>query len=413
MAKFEYSARTKQGKKESGVVDVPSEDDLVLRLQTQGLIVTRVVPFDKKTPFSAESSQSSSSSRKRKFRRGGVKLYDLVFFSRQLATLLDSGVTIHKALSAFLKQADSLQLYEIVRQAKDDVEGGLTLKEALAKHPKVFSDLWVHLIESGEASGNLPLVLDRLAQFLEMQANFRRKIVSALIYPIILFVVAIGAMVFFIIKIVPTFSGIFLTLGAELPLITRILIQVSHIVRKGFLPVLGILGLFYFLFRQFIKTHSGKHTLDIFKLRLPIFGNFFKVLAVERFTSEMATMIEGGVPILYALEISERSVGNTVLEGIISDVKTNVREGKPLSELMEKTDFFEPMVIQMIAVGEEVGELAKMFKRVSQFYDEYLETFVGRFATIFEPVMLVFMGGIIGVMVVALFMPIFSVVQVR
>lgn len=419
MEQFSYTAMTKDGKRESGVIDAVSEDELVARLQAQGLIVTKVVSaapvpdkIEKKLDkdILSRSLKEGSYKGRAKFTHYRVKLYDLVFFARQLATLLDSGINLHKSLEALLKQIDSVTLNKAIARVKKDVEAGLTLRDALAKHPQIFSELWVNLVESGEASGSLPLVLDRLAKYLEMQANFRRKIVSALLYPAILFMVAVGAILFFITNIVPTFSNLFKGFGAELPLITKVLIQLSTIVRTGFIPAVVFVILFHFIFRQFAKTANGRRMIDTVKLRLPVFGNFFKILSVERFTSEMATLIEGGVPILYALEITERSVGNKVLEAVIKRVKTSVREGRPLAELLEKSAFFEPMVVQMIFVGEEIGELAKMFRRVADFYDAYAETFISRFATMFEPIMLVFMGGIIGVMVIALFLPIFSIV---
>lgn len=408
MGRFSYVARTKDGKKESGIVDVPSEEALIGRLQEKGLLVVKVTSLDRKQ---SEAGASSSKQAVKRFTHRRVKLYDLVFFARQLATLLDSGITIHKSLDTLMKQIDSRMLYDVTAEAKRGVEEGLTLKDALARHPKIFSDLWINLIESGEASGNLALVLDRLAKYLEMQANFRRKIVSALIYPALLFFVATAAILFFVIKIVPTFANLFESFGAELPVLTQMLVELSVIIRKGFFPGLGVLFLIVFAYKKFNQNPSGKRVVDGIKIKLPVFGNFFKVLAIERFTSEMATLIEGGVPILYALEITERSVGNKVLEGIIRSIKTNVREGRPLAELLDKSNFFEPLVVQMISVGEEVGELAKMFRRVANFYDEYVETFVSRFATIFEPIMLLFMGGVIGVMLVALFLPIFSMVN--
>ncbi|HDZ76941.1 MAG TPA: type II secretion system F family protein [Candidatus Omnitrophica bacterium] len=405
MPKFEYVARTREGKRETGVVEVPSEDNLVSRLQDKGLIVTKVTPVDKGVAVKTSVRQR----RRRKFGHSKIKLYDLVFFARQLAILLDSGITIHKSLDAILKQVDSAKLYKIVADTKADVETGLTLKDALAKYPKVFSDLWINLIESGEASGNLALVLDRLAQYLEMQADFRRRIISGLMYPAILFIVALGAIFFFVLKIVPTFTGLFSGFNIELPLITQILIGFSANVKKLFVPSLFIFGGIFFIFKQFIKTTHGRRIFDKFKLSLPVFGNFFKVLAVERFTSEMATLIEGGVPILYALEITERSVGNVVLEEVVKSIKINVREGKALADLMDESGFFEPMVVQMVSIGEEVGELSKMLRRVADFYATYLETFIDRFTTIFEPIMLVFMGGVVGVMLIALFLPIFKI----
>lgn len=405
MGRFSYLARTKEGKKESGVVEIVSEDALISGLQERGLLVIKVASLEKKP---AETADGQPRRRLRKFTHRQVKGYDLVFLARQLATMLEAGITIHKSLETLLKQVDSYYLHDVINQAKKNVEEGLTLKDALARHPKVFSDLWVNLVESGEASGNLGLVLNRLANYLEVQAGFRRKVVSALIYPAILFLVAISAILIFVTRIVPTFTTLFESFGAKLPFATRMLIKFSDIVSKGFVPGVIVIVLTFFLYRQALRNPAGKRAIDNFKMQLPLVGNFFKILGIERFTAEMAILIEGGVPILYALEITERGLDNKVLESIVRSIKTNVRAGKSLADLLAKTDFFEPIVVQMISVGEEVGELAKMFKRVADFYEEYVETFIGRFTTIFEPAMLLFMGALIGVMLVALFMPIFS-----
>ena len=407
MPNFSYTARTREGKKEIGTSNAISKDALAQRLQERGLIVTKIVSAEK-TPGKMMGFDVGKEAPK-KFTHSGVKLYDLVFFARQLAILVDSGVTIHRSLDALLKQVDSVKLHKIILQAKKDIEAGLTLKDALAKYPKVFSELWINIIESGEASGNLALVLDRLAKYMEMRAEFNRKITSALIYPVILFAVALCAIIFFVVKIVPTFAELFKGLGAELPALTKALVNISNGVKDNFFIGIALIIGLYFAFKTFVKTSQGRYIFDVFKIKLPLFGDFFKVMAVERFTSEMATLIEGGVPILYALEITERSSGNKILQAIIRDVKVNVREGQSLAALLGKNSFFEPMVIQMISIGEEVGELAKMFRRVANFYEEYVQTFIGRFATIFEPIMLVFMGGVIGTMLIALFLPIFSI----
>jgi len=407
MPNFSYTARTREGKKEIGTSNAISKDALAQRLQERGLIVTKIVSVEKTRGKMMGFDVGKEAPKK--FTHSGVKLYDLVFFARQLAILVDSGVTIHRSLDALLKQVDSVKLHKIILQAKKDIEAGLTLKDALAKYPKVFSELWINIIESGEASGNLALVLDRLAKYMEMRAEFNRKITSALIYPVILFAVALCAIIFFVVKIVPTFAELFKGLGAELPALTKALVNISNGVKDNFFIGIALIIGLYFAFKTFVKTSQGRYIFDVFKIKLPLFGDFFKVMAVERFTSEMATLIEGGVPILYALGITERSSGNKILQAIIRDVKVNVREGQSLAALLGKNSFFEPMVIQMISIGEEVGELAKMFRRVANFYEEYVQTFIGRFATIFEPIMLVFMGGVIGTMLIALFLPIFSI----
>lgn len=289
------------------------------------------------------------------------------------------------------------------------MEGGRTLRDSLAKHPNTFSPMWINLVETGEASGNLPMVLEKLAYYLESSMGFQRKIISALMYPGILLFVSVSAVFFFVLKIVPTFSKILLSFGVELPLPTRILMGISDfLIHKFFLLVFGIVALVW-LYNYFSKKSPFDLMIEETKLRLPIFGDFFRFIMLERFTTTMSILIESGVPILYALEISERSAGSIKMAEAIRFIKKSVKEGRSMAAPMDKSDFFTPMVVQMVAIGEEIGELSNMLKRISKFYQEYLETFVTRIATIFEPLMIVFIGIIIGAMVVSIFLPIFSI----
>ena len=400
MPHFLYVAIDSSGKRVSNVEEAFGQEELVSRLQSQGMTVVKVTSY---------SIISPSRKYKHRFAHHGVKAEDLVLFARQLATMLGAGVSLLKSLEVILRQIASSSFYVIVAGVKRDIESGHTFRDALAKHPRIFSELWLNLVETGEASGNLPTVLDRLAHYLEMSAAFKRKIISALIYPVILVVVAFGAITFFLLKIVPTFVDLFASFDAPLPLLTRLMIQFSEMLRHGFIYIFMSGVVLWWFFKQYTRTAKGKRNYDKFLFKLPVFGEFFQFMVVERFTSEMSTLVESGVPLLYALEVSERSIGNTVMQSIIHDIKESVRAGRSLSEPMDKSNFFAPMVVQMVAIGEEIGELPKMFKRVAAFYEDYLETFVTRFTTIFEPVMLVFMGVVIGTLVISIFLPIFSI----
>jgi len=232
-----------------------------------------------------------------------------------------------------------------------------------------------------------------------------------LIYPAILLLAGLGALLFLTIKIIPTFSEIFKGFNVELPLLTVMLMNTSQFIRSYLLIILGISAVGVFFFRQYIRTKPGRKALENFLFKLPVMGEFFQAMAVERFSSGMSTLVESGVPILYSLEISERSCGNLILSEIIHSIKDEVRDGKPLSQQMDRTGFFEPMVIQMINVGEEIGELPQMFKKINEFYQDYVATFLTRFTAMFEPMMLLFMGGVIGIMVVGMFLPIFKISQ--
>lgn len=289
-----------------------------------------------------------------------------------------------------------------------DMEAGRTFKDALTKHKRIFSELWLYLVETGEASGNLPMVLEHLANYLEERQAFKTKIISAMMYPAILFIVAVGAVIFFVMKIVPTFSKILTSMNVELPLPTQILINISNFLTTKFIVLIVAIVGTIFLFKRLMRVPAFKHIIEKIQLKLPLLGSFFRFMMIESFATTMSILIESGVPIIYALDISERSQPNKTMQDIISGVKLSVREGKSFATPLQNTDFFPPMVIQMISTGEEIGELSNMFKRIAIYYRQYLEAFVARLTAIFEPLMIVFMGAIIGAMVISIFLPIFS-----
>jgi len=405
MPYFFYIVRDKTGKKITGREEAISSEELAERLQAKDLIVVSIQPEKETSPVTIKSKISHQHNR--------ITPHDLVLLCQQLSTLLGAGVPILQSLRIIAKQVSSRRLNKILSDVISDMEKGLSLHESLAKYPKVFSELWVNLVESGEASGQLAEVLKRLSDYLERNAQFQRKIISSLIYPAILMVVGVFALLFLTIKIIPTFANLFEGFNVQLPLITRVLIFISSLIRKYF--ILGFLGLlgFIFFFRQLLKTKEGRKKWEAFLFNFRLTGGFFRALIVERFTSSMATLLESGVPILYALEISEHSIANLVVAEIIHQVKEEVRSGKSLSLPLERSGFFEPMVIQMVAVGEEIGELPNMLKRINSFYQEYVDNFLTRFTSLFEPVMLVVLGVIIGLMVIGVFLPLFQITQIR
>jgi type IV pilus assembly protein PilC len=407
MGKYSYIGRKQNGERDTGVIEGSSQDDAVLQLQKKGLIVTSIISFDVGKSDAGPTKETSTP--RKQFTHGGITANDLVLFARQLAMLLGAGVSLLRSLNIISKQVDSRKFFTILEQIGQDMEGGRTLRDSLAKYPNVFSPMWINLVETGEASGNLPMVLEKLAYYLEESMGFQRKIISALMYPGILLFVSLSAVFFFVLKIVPTFSKILLSFGVELPLPTRILMGISDfLIHKFFFLVFGIAG-FIWLYNYFSKKSPFDLMIEETKLRLPIFGDFFRFMMLERFTTTMSILIESGVPILYALEISERSAGSIKMAEAIRFIKKSVKEGRSMAAPMDKSDFFTPMVVQMVAIGEEIGELSNMLKRIAKFYQEYLETFVTRIATIFEPLMIVFIGIIIGAMVVSIFLPIFSI----
>jgi type IV pilus assembly protein PilC len=411
MPRLMYVARDKGGKRITGTQDASSEEELITRLHAMELTVVNVMPATKEG-MDQMLAVGAIGKRAGGHHHQGITSADLVLFCRQLTTLLSAGVTILKSMDTILKQVSSQKLYSVIEQLRKDMEQGLSFHEALARHPKIFSDLWVNLVESGEASGNLAIVLDRLALYLERNAEFNRKLISALIYPLILLFASIVALLFLAIKIVPTFAEVFQGFNMKLPMATMILINISNFIRHYMLLIVigAVVG--FMLFKNYIATKEGRRNWEKFLYGLPLFGEFFRAMYVERFASEMSTLVESGVPILYSLEIAEQSVGSVILAEIIRTVKDDVRSGKPLSHPLDESGFFEPMVIQMISIGEEIGELSQMFKKIDTFYQTYVETFLARILALFEPLILIFMGLVIGLMVIGMFLPIFEMSKV-
>ncbi len=409
MPRFFYIARDKSGKKDTGVIEAANQDEAVSRLQAKNLIIVSVFPEHKESITGIGPEAIAK-------RRHGPKHYrikseDLVTFCRQLATLLGAGVTILKSLDIISQQVASRRLYNILKDLEKSMEAGLSFHAAIAKHPGIFSELWINLAESGEASGNLAMVLNRLASYLERNEAFKRKVISALMYPAILMLAGIGALLFLTFKIIPTFAELFAGFDIPLPFLTQVLVIISTFLRKNIIIILGIAAFTFWFLRKYLKTPTGRREFEKFLFKVPMVGEFFRGLIVERFSSGMSTLIESGVPILYSLQISEQTVANTVVSGIIRNIKEQVRDGKPLSQPLEASGFFDPMLVQMVRIGEEIGELADMFKKINVFYQEYVETFLTRFTALFEPIMLLFMGVVIGVMIIGMFLPIFQIAQ--
>lgn len=407
LPKFSYIVKDKSGKTHKNITDSPNKEALVSQLQKQEYFVISITPVIYKAPVKKKAPKKKA----KKFRRKKVKLQDLLVFSRQLATMLEAGVPLIRSLSVIETQIESKTFFYVVRNVTQNVEKGEALSSALANHPKVFNQFWVSLIEVGEASGSIPKILDKLAFYLEQEASFKSTIISGIIYPLILFTVSMGAVAFFALVVGPKFQGIFEQMGADLPWITKTLLSTFEFIREKFLYLLGSIIALIFIFKKYSKTYYGKLQIEKILFKMPVVGGVYKLIIIERFTSQMSILIDSGVPILYALDITERLVNNATCALIISDIKEAVKQGELLVAPMERSEFFPPMCVQMITVGEETGELSKMLKHVAKFYQEGVETFMKRFSTIIEPFMLVFMGAIIGTIVVAMFLPMFNLSQ--
>lgn len=410
MAKFSYIVKDQSGKTYRNVVDMANKEALVDKLHKEGYFIVNITEMVVAAP-QKKPHETLVPLKQKKFTHKSAKLQDLLAFSRQLATMLEAGVPLIRSLHVIETQIDSEIFFKVVQRVRQDVEQGTSLSVALAKHPKVFNQFWVSLLEVGEASGTIPAVLNKLSFYLEQQAAFSSAIISGIIYPAILFFVATGAIAFFALFVGPKFEEIFTSMNAELPWITTQLLMIFKFVRNKFFWILGGFVLAITVFKNYIRTFQGKMAFEKFLFGLPAVGEVFQQIILERFASQMSILIDSGVPILYALDITERLVDNNTCALVVNQIKEAVKQGELLVAPMERSGFFPSMCIQMIMVGEETGELSKMLKHVAAYYQEGVETFMKRFATIIEPFMLVFMGGVIGVIIVAMFLPMFNIAQ--
>lgn len=344
-------------------------------------------------------------------RPGRVKMKDLSVFSRQFATMVNSGLPILRALSILSEQTENSQLKKVLAQVRIDVEQGSSLSGAMSKHTRAFSDLYVAMVRAGEAGGVLDNVLVRLADNMEKDVELRRKIKSAMAYPaavVSLVTLILTAMLLFV---VPQFKSIYAQLGGQLPLPTRILLGVSDAVRtKWWLFLVVIIGI-VFAFRRYKATPAGRATVDAFKLRIPIFGPLFHKTALARFSSTLGMLLRSGVPILQALDIVSETVGNRVISKAVSDVQGSVREGESIAKPLSKHPVFPPMVVQMLAVGEETGAVDVMLDKVADFYNSEVSAAVDALTSLIEPLLIAIIGGAVGAAVISLYMPMFNIIN--
>jgi type IV pilus assembly protein PilC len=344
--------------------------------------------------------------------RMGVSTKDLAVFTRQFSTMINSGLPLVQCLDILAKQAEKDHFRKIISQTMRDVEAGSTLADALAKHPAVFSDLYVNMVEAGEAGGVLDVILGRLATYLEKMNTLKRKVRSAMTYPAVVFVVTIMATAFMLIFIIPTFAKMYSDFGSELPGLTRMVMGLSYFVRTKWWLLAGILVGLYLAFRKYYSTKEGRAAVDRFLLRIPVLGTVLLKASIARFTRTLGTLVSSGVPILEGLEITAKAAGNTVVKNAVMKTRASISTGQTIAGPLRDSDVFPPMVVQMISVGEETGALDEMLSKVADFYDEEVDSAVDSMTSVIEPLMIVLMGGIVGVMLIAMYLPIFKLVSV-
>ena len=401
MYTFSYQARDVSGKIVSGIQDALNEDNAVTSLMGRGLMV-----------LSLQQKATVSRSRNKIWK---VKETDLVLFTRQLATMIEAGISLVQALTALYEQCDPKRqrsMRYVISDVIGRVQSGETFNESIAKHPRVFSRLYVSMVKAGETGGLLAEILDRLAGFLEATARLRKKVKSAMTYPVIVICIAFAITTFLIVKVVPIFGEIFKDFGAKLPAPTQFLIDVSDFIRaEWYFLILGIGGSIFAL-RAFMRSKRGKQFTDRWKLKLPVFGPLLTKIAMSRFSRTFAQLIRSGVPILEVLDIVGGSAGNHVIEESIRSVSGDVEKGDNLSVAMSKKAIFPPMLLRMVAAGESTGKIDTMLEKMADFWDEEIEAMLDALTSLIEPMLIVFLGVIVGGIVIAMFLPIFKLNEI-
>jgi len=400
MALYAYKAIDPDGKTVQAVLEAPNKDELVSTLRQQGMVVLDI-ERTRKQRMHALTKQSKTG--------GRVKADDIVVFSRQLATMVSAGLPLIQSLDVLREQMENPTLRSIIRQVEADVEGGLSLSEALAKHPKVFSPLFINMVRAGEASGMLDEILNRIAGYLEKAAALRRKVRSALVYPILISIIAVTITSFLILVVIPKFKEIFEGLGSNLPAPTQMLITFSEAARRYFPFILLAMVAAIVGIKLYGKADKGRYQLDLLKMKVPIFGILVKKVAIAKFARTLATLIRSGVSILTALEIVSKTAGNKVIENAVLRVRASIREGESIAEPLSQSGVFPPMVVRMIAVGEQTGALEDMLAKIADFYDDEVNAAVAGLTSMIEPLIIAFLGIVIGSIVIAMFLPIFKI----
>jgi type IV pilus assembly protein PilC len=397
---FEYAVRDRTGKIVKGRIEAVNQGAVANRLKTMGL-----------APMSINEVGNSGLSKEISIPGFGNKmtLKDLAIMARQLSTMINAGLSLLRALSILAEQTESKPLAKRLSQVRNDVETGVGFSTALSKHADVFPPLMINMVKAGEVGGFLDQVLISVAENFEAEVKLRGKVKSAMTYPVVVFIIAIVAVIGMLLFIVPVFAGMFATLGGELPLPTRILVGMSQLLKWTALPVAIGLAIVAVWYGRHKNDRAIREKLDPLKLKIPVFGSLFQKIAVSRFTRNFGTMIHAGVPILQALDIVGETSGNLVIERAARSVQESVRSGHSLSGPLSAHAIFPPMVVQMMAVGEDTGALDTMLEKIADFYDQEVEATTEQLTSLIEPLMIVILGTIIGGMIIALYMPIFSV----
>jgi len=398
MAVFVYTGRTRGGQTLAGEMEAANREAVVAKLRTQQIIATSVRAKAKDFVIPGFG--------------GGVTEKDIVIFTRQFATMIDAGLPLVQCLEILASQQENKVFKKTLMEIRQSVEGGSTFAAALKQHPKVFTSLYANMVEAGEAGGILDTILNRLAQYMEKAMGLKKKVKSAMVYPSTIISVAVVVVIFLLIFVIPTFKSMFEGFGATLPLPTQIILEMSRLVRSYFLYGVAVIAGGIFALKWWYGTTGGKWAIDSFLLKTPVFGILIRKVAVAKFTRTLGTLISSGVAILDGLDITARTSGNKVVEAAVLKTRASISEGKTIAEPLKESGVFPPMVVQMIAVGEQTGALDAMLSKIADFYDEEVDSAVANLTALLEPMLMVFLGIVIGGVVIAMYLPIFKLVTV-
>ena len=397
MSVFSYSIRNKEGKIIKGQLEAEAKEKAVEFLHAQGGMIL--------------SLRKGSAKGLRFVKRGRVKIDELVVFSRQLTTLIESSITIVGAMDILHDQTRNPYFKNVINAISRDLKEGSSFAGAMAKYPSIFSELYVSMVEAAETSGNLPEILERLSVYLEKSSALRKKVIASLTYPAVVIFMAIAITSFLIIKVVPSFKEIFSMLGGKLPLPTQMLISFSDFVRSNTLWGVAFIIAGIIIFKKYTSTPKGKKNYHRFLLKLPLFGDILTKVSIAKFARTFSTLVRSGVPFVASLDIVGKTSGNKIIEEAVSKAKNSIQEGIPLSEPLAESKVFPPMVVKMIGVGEKTGKLEKMLSKIAQFYEEQTEIVISSLTSLIEPLVIAFLGIVVGGIVVALFLPIIQITR--
>jgi type IV pilus assembly protein PilC len=393
---YSYVAQTKKGRKLKGELEAADERIALNQLKRRNLTVKKIKPKPKDIFENVAFMQPKVTSK------------DIVVFTRQFSTMIDAGLPLVQGLTILAEQMENKTFRVILKEITKDVEGGSTLAEALKRHPKVFDSLFVNLVAAGEVGGILDTIMRRLADYIEKSEALKKRIKGAMTYPAVVVAIAILVIAVILIFVIPVFEEMFESFGAALPAPTQLVVNMSRFMKGNIHWVIVALVALVFVFKKYRNSKGGRKTTDAIALKLPVFGDLLKKTAIARFSRTLGTMIQSGVPILDSLEIVAKTSGNVVLEEIIFEVRSSIAEGQTIADPLSETDIFPGMVVQMISVGEATGALDTMLNKIADFYDDEVDTAVDALTSMLEPLLMLFLGGAVGGLVIAMYLPIFQ-----